>query len=658
VPTSWVAGILNRSEALGILLEHMPAGVIALDGDGRIRGANRIALSRLGIGSEAGLTGRSLWNLALPPQRNRVRALLEQSDAGGACPVDLEFEQVIGPDGESRLFSGRLLPVRGDGGFEEEWLVILSGPGEPRRLEAELRESEARLRQIIDLVPHYIFAKNARGEFILVNQAIADAYGTTVGGLLGKTDADFNPNRDEVGHFREDDLRVIQSGRAKFIPEEKITEADGRIKYLQTTKIPYLLSGTGDQAILGVAVDITERKRAEEEAVKLEAELQTSRKLESLGVLAGGIAHDFNNLLAGILGNTRMALLEMPPDSRSRCHLEDVITACKRAAELCSEMLAYSGNGKTSMEAVDIASLVKGTSELLRIHVPANSELRVMPCSEPRVVEGDPIQIRQVIMNLAMNGLDAVRGRGGLVKMTTGIVDCSREYLDGIPLHDGIPEGSYVFIDVNDDGCGMDQSVQSRMFDPFFTTKFTGRGLGLSAVLGIVRAHKGAISVRSKRGRGTSIRVLLPAMTRPAPPAPVEQVGGTSDRVRGTSILVVDDEPTVLLLTQRILEHAGYQVLTAKSGEDAVDLYRTRRDEIAAVLLDMTMPGMSGWEVLEELRTLDRDVHVVLTSGYIGHEGARDLSGEAAVAFLAKPFEPLDLLEMLRQILGYDEEDA
>jgi PAS domain S-box-containing protein len=628
------------------LLEHLPVCVLEMTADGGILQVNAPGVPLLGAGSRAQIAGRNLSDLVVPGERPLVSSHLAAAAAGAGRGFECTGNLTDPP----RLLSVKLVPA-GGGDSGSGLFAVIQDLTEHRRVEDELRRSEAKLRQIVDLVPHFIFAKDVQGRFILVNKAVADAYGTTVEDLLGKTDAHFNPNEDEVRHFREDDLRVIESGRPKFVAEETITDVAGNLRYLQTIKIPFVRSGTRDPAILGVSVDITDRKRSEEERLKLEGELQTARRMESLGVLAGGIAHDFNNLLVGIIGNAKMALMELAPDSPARSHIDDLIVAGTRASELSAEMLAYSGRGTFVVEAVDLSDLVGQMMQLLTTYVAEKAEIRHdLPAGLP-AVEADSTQIRQVVMNLITNSADAIPGEGGVISISTGVVHCDRGCIELMTYHGDLAEGPYVYFEVADNGTGMDMETRTKLFEPFYTTKFTGRGLGLSAVLGTIRAHRGAVHVESSPGVGSRFRVLLPVAPRPVaarapdrPPPPVSPGTGT--------ILVIDDEPTVRLLTGKVLEHSGYTVLTAAGGEGGLELYRRRRGDITAVVLDMTMPGMGGLEVLKRLRALDPGVKVLLSSGFTKDEVARAFAREGFSAFLHKPFDPQDLLRSLAQVIA------
>ncbi|MCA9712422.1 MAG: response regulator, partial [Myxococcales bacterium] len=370
--------------------------------------------------------------------------------------------------------------------------------------------------------------------------------------------------------------------------------------------------------LVSLAIASHERRRAEHERRRLEAKVEHAQKLESLGVLAGGIAHDFNNLLVGILGNARLARDELPPTSPVQELLGGVELAAQRAADLCNQLLAYSGKGTFVVEPVDLDAVVEQMRELLEMAVSKSATLRQHRGAQRPVVLADATQLRQVVMNMIMNASDALGGRQGVVELRTGVVDCDRAALDRARLGDGLAEGRYAFVEVSDTGCGMDPATVAKIFDPFYTTKFAGRGLGLAAVLGIVRSHHGAIDIASEAGRGTTFRVLLPyadaAVRAPQPtPAPGEWAG------TGT-VLLVDDDDVVRTVGQRMIERCGLQVLTARNGVDGLQVFEAHQAQIACVVLDLTMPVMGGGPMLRQLHRIDPGLPVVLCSGYSEQE--------------------------------------
>ena len=392
-----------------------------------------------------------------------------------------------------------------------------------------------------------------------------------------------------------------------------------------------------------VATDITQAR-------KLEMKLQQAQKLESLGVLAGGIAHDFNNLLVGILGNAGLALEELPPEAPAREQINDIHTAAIRAAELTKQLLAYAGKGRFVIARIDLRRLVEEMSHLLSAVIPKNALLKYSFAANIPPVDGDAVQLRQIVMNLITNAADAIGQSSGIITVSTSVVEADRTYLSDTYLDEGLPAGHYVSLEVADTGVGMSPEMRSRIFDPFFTTKFTGRGLGLPAVLGILRSHRGAIKVYSEPGRGSTFRVLFPAANggpesiRPrTPPAERPQEAGW--------ILVVDDDEAVRSVAKRVLERAGFQVLTAVDGVEGVEVFGAHKEKIRAVLLDVTMPRMGGEETFRRLRQMAPEVRVLLSSGYSEQEATSVFAGKGLAGFLEKPFTTASLLERLRSVL-------
>ena len=396
----------------------------------------------------------------------------------------------------------------------------------------------------------------------------------------------------------------------------------------------------------GLAVfgrDVTGRKRFNER-------LQQTQKLESLGVLAGGIAHDFNNLLTGIIGNASVALDQVPAESSVRGSLEAVVNAGEKASVLTRQLLAYAGKGRFVIERLDLSSLVREISSLLRASIPKNVQLRLALREDLPPIEGDAAQIQQLIMNLVINAAEAVEdGKTEIVKVLTGLEEIDQAYIGQTVSPDGVLPGRYVTLEVRDRGCGMDEQTLSRIFDPFFTTKFTGRGLGLAAAMGIVRGHKAALKVESAPGKGSTFKVLFPASDGQA--ARPQRSGFEKNLAGRGTILVVDDEDTVRHAAKSALESYGYQVAVAENGQEAVELFQKLGTEISAVLLDMTRPVMSGEEALVRIKSLRPDVPVVLSSGYDEAEATRRFTGKGLGGFVQKPYTAARLAEKIKAVL-------
>ena len=417
---------------------------------------------------------------------------------------------------------------------------------------------------------------------------------------------------------------------------------DGREILASVASVP-LREHDGLSGTLWVITDVTESRR-------LESKLLSAQKLESLGVLAGGIAHDFNNLLVGVLGNAGLARSDLPPESRAHEAIDDIETAAMRASELTRQLLAYAGKARFVIGKIDPRRLVEEMGHLLSAVIGKGVVLRYQFGNGVPPIEGDATQLRQVVMNLITNASDAIGERSGIITVATSLLEVDRAYLKETLLDDELSPGYYVCLQVSDTGMGMSNETQARIFEPFFSTKFTGRGLGLAAVLGIMRGHRGAIKVYSELGRGTTFKMLLPpaegtADVREAgPPVEAHPDSGT--------ILVVDDEDTVRSVMKRILVRAGYTVLTAEDGIEGVAAFRAHRQEIRAVILDVTMPRMGGEEAYRQLRQIDPEVRVLLASGYSEQEATSQFAGKGLMGFVEKPFTPQTLLEKVRITLA------
>ena len=516
---------------------------------------------------------------------------------------------------------------------------------ELERLEADarLRASEARYRQIVTSCHEGVWTIDAEGHTTFVNEQMARMFGYTVDEMLGRSMYDFMSA--EARQIAEKNL----ARRARGIAEQHdfcFTHKDGSEVWTILSTSPLRDEQGNYMGALAMATDVTQRRA-------LELKVQHAQKLESLGVLAGGIAHDFNNLLVGILANSSYALRKLPSaDPKLRSSIEDVQTAAVRAAELTKQMLAYSGRGPVSMQPLDLNELVEEIAQLLATVVSKRARVEFSLAAELPRVRADAAQLRQIVMNLMTNASDALGEQNGVIAIATGVVQADRAYLESAYLDEQLDEGRYVYIEVRDSGMGMDLSTRERIFDPFFTTKFTGRGLGLAAVLGILRGHRGAVKVDSAPGRGTTFRVLLPCPELPdETDDETDELSAPAEMWRGSgTVLVADDEELVRKVATRVLEAAGFDILPARDGNEAVALFSQHADRIAAVVLDMTMPGMSGDEVLRHIRERRPNVLILLSSGYEPDAIVDRLGEEQGVGFLRKPWSPAELVAAMRAV--------
>ena len=555
-----------------------------------------------------------------------------------------------------------------------EWLVaeVNVDIGERKRLEAELRAlnetlekrvdertrdlhraleevraSELRYRRLMEAATDAIFVVHAdSGRIFSCNPRAESLLGLAAGELVGRHYLDVSPP-DEVERHRRAAGRAARDGHCA-LDVTRLLHADGHALWIDLRLSAFQAEGA--MFVLAIARDISERTAAEERQRQLEAEMRHAQKLESLGVLAGGIAHDFNNLLTGILGNADLARRSLPADAPAREYLEHATATARRAADLTQQLLAYSGKGQFTVRPVGLSALVREMTQLLEVSISRRHTLHLRLVDDLPAVDADPTQLRQVVMNLLLNASEAIGDRPGTISLTTGTVDCRTVDLATALVGNDAPPGRYAFLEVADTGCGMDETTRQRIFDPFFSTKSLGRGLGLPAVLGIVRGHRGAIQLQSGPDGGTVFRVLFPA-SNASLPRPMPTPAADHQPAEGGTVLVVDDEPLVRRFVGAVLRRAGFTVLEAGDGEEALAVHADHAAELRAVLLDLTMPRLGGEETLRELRARDAELPIVLSSGY-ALDGPEERSGvDGASAFLQKPYEVDALLRTIRSVL-------
>lgn len=444
--------------------------------------------------------------------------------------------------------------------------------------------------------------------------------------------------------------------RTGFELEYRLSHRDGRTIYVWERGHAIYRPDGKPQFLEGLTVDATARREAEARAREFDRQLLETQKLESLGVLAGGIAHDFNNILTGVLGHASIARYQLPPGSPLKSPLDQIEHAARRAADLCAQMLAYAGRGSLVPARIDLGALVRDTAALLEVSLGKGTRLHLhLPVNLP-AVQADASQLRQIVMNLVINSAEAIGARQGAITVSAFTQTLSSTELRRGVQHPDLPGGVYVGLEVRDNGGGMPPETLARIFEPFFTTKFSGRGLGLSAVLGIVRRHRGALFVESTVGHGTSFRLFLPAASETTGGAALArhdsgaQADSSLPQLRGT-VLVVDDESTVREMATLALRHVGLEVLEAADGFEALALCREHAERIDVVLLDLTMPNLSGEETLRRLRMQGATQKVILMSGFSASESAQPSQQLGAVAFLGKPFEIATLVQLIARHL-------
>ena len=424
---------------------------------------------------------------------------------------------------------------------------------------------------------------------------------------------------------------------------------DGRIKHV-TERCETTFNNDGKPLrSSGTVQDITKLVEAQNEKEVTISKMEHVQRLESLGVLAGGIAHDFNNILTAIMGNAGLASSKLPQTSQVHGYIERITQASQKATDLCKQMLAYSGKGKFIIKPILLSEIVEDMSQLLQVTIAKNIVLRLNLSKQIPAIDADITQMQQIIMNLVINASEAIGKNSGAISVSTGVMRVDAQYLSSTFVDENLKEGQYVYLEVSDTGCGMSPEVQSKIFEPFFTTKFTGRGLGMAAILGIVRGHGGAIKAYSEEGKGSSFKVLFPCSKH----APISLKSHHEPKPHWHGhgcVLVVDDEETIREVASSMLKDMGLKPLTAADGVEGIDIFRQHHQDISVVLLDMTMPRMGGEDAFTELCRIDPNVKVILSSGYNEQDATNRFAGKGLAGFLQKPYTPQQLSEKLANI--------
>jgi PAS domain S-box-containing protein len=513
---------------------------------------------------------------------------------------------------------------------------------EREKLALELQQQIRLLDAILATTPEHFHLLDRHGRYLYASPPALQSLGLQLDDVVGQTWRELGLPADIGQSFEARLARVFQSGQP-VTAELSLPTAQGT-KYYEQILSPFHDATGAVASVVSTTRDITERKQAEEA-------LRQAQKMESLGILAGGVAHDFNNLLTAMMAQTSLALNKLSVEHPARPNVEKATTATQRAADLTRQLLAYSGRGHFEVHPIHLNTLIQENLHLFEVAVPKNVQL----CSELSdalpLIDADAGQMQQVIMNLIINAAEAMEDRPGSVIVKTGAYAISSKDKP-LRLYMGKPlsPGRYATLEVHDNGCGMDEATLSRIFDPFFTTKFTGRGLGLAAVLGIVRGHRGGLQVQSVVNQGTIFRLFFPASAAASRPSAGDNNHAAS-KPEGV-ILVIDDEDPVREAVIDILEHEGLQVISAPDGRAGIALYEKRQGAVQLVILDLSMPGLSGQETFARLRQINPALPILLSSGYSQVEASRRFADLGVIGFLQKPYGASQLLATIQQYLA------
>jgi two-component system cell cycle sensor histidine kinase/response regulator CckA len=547
--------------------------------------------------------------LLLPPSQLQNRPELHEGSfaqrrTGDRFPVELGMNPIETDDGTWVLIS--ILDIT-----------------ERKRAEAATLECEGRFRNMANAAPVMIWVSGPDKACNFFNKALLEFTGRTMeqelaaGWLARVHPDDFDRcTAAYIGSF---------DAHRSFQMEYRLRRADGEYRWVLNNGVPRIAPDGVFSGYIGSCIDITDVRRTREEAL-------ASQKLESVGRVASGIAHDLNNLLGGILASAELVLAERQQGPPSDEELLRIRTAAVRGSEIVRQLMIYGGKENPAFEPVDVSSLVEEMLQLLKVSISKRASLKTELGGSLPAVHGNPAQIRQIVMNLVTNASEAIAEPDGVIRVTTA------------------PAGKYIKLEVSDTGSGITPEVQARIFDPFFTTKFNGRGLGLAAVQGIVRGHGGAINVVSSFGQGTRFEILLPCTNQPARHIPVIAAPASDTEVGSATgtVLVVEDEDTLLHAVSKMLRMKGFSVIEAIDANTAVDLFRAHEPDIAVVLLDMTLPGLSGPQVFGALRQIRPGVKVILTTAYSEETAMKTIGGQPAWGFIRKPYQLNDLVRLLR----------
>jgi two-component system cell cycle sensor histidine kinase/response regulator CckA len=503
----------------------------------------------------------------------------------------------------------------------------------------ELEASNQLLRTVIDRLPDAICIKDDRGALRFANEA-AVGLRSGAGGrsIVGLRNADVWPAT-EVAREDAEDADVLATGTPVIERLVTLPGAHGTPRRFVVSKYVLHDGGGGATGLLDVRRDVTEALRQQEARLDMEQRMQHVQKLQSLGVLTGGIAHDFNNLLTGVMGAASLARLHAADAAKVAVHLQQIESSAQQAADLCKQLLAYAGRGRLLIERADLNTLVRESLPLLRLSASRHITMHLALRPGALLFDGDPSQIRQVVINLVINAAEALGDRpDGRVTLTSGLLEANDTFRSDPMVGVDLAPGLYGYIEVTDNGCGMARDVVARIFEPFYTTKFTGRGLGLAVVLGIARSHRGTVTVESTLDAGSTFRVLIPLALDDVAPRPSPSRGDDQAISFEGDVLLIDDEPVVREVVGEMLQRLGLRPAMAENGVEGLEAFARAPRRYRLVVVDLTMPTAGGAEVLRGVRAVRPDTPVLLISGYSEADIVLPADGDAPVAFLQKPF--------------------
>jgi len=637
----------KSEEKFRLLYESAGDSISVIDYQGRVLTVNPYGHKLLGYTYEE-MTNLSLAEIDSPENFSQVPGRLEKLFKNGKNTFDTEH---ICKDGSTIAVSVDSQLIEWDG--QPAILNVCRDISERKKIETALQKSEERFRSIMALSPDIISIIGIDGSLIYNSPATLSIHGYSNEELLGQNTFELI-HPDDQQHVAKAFDEIVKTPTQIQTVQYRYKNNDGSYVWMECTA-----SNQIDNPLINGLVTISRciesRKQQELEKIEFERQLLQAQKLESLGVMAGGIAHDFNNLLQSILGNIELVGMRLDSDSKSKEYINHTKIAGKKAAHLAELMLTYAGNNFIEKKTLNLNELVIENSEILQSAATAAVEIFMNLAEELPAIVADEAQMQQLVMNLITNAAEAITEPKGFVKITTGVMECDQAFLATSLIKEKLKPGCYVFIEVSDNGCGMDNETINRLFDPFFTTKFTGRGLGMSAVMGIMKSHDGGLFVQSEIGKGTNFRAIFPATeiiasTTVPDSASLEQPVSKGEPLKGLA-LIVDDDKSVLRNCATMVRLIGLEVITAHDGSAAISRFQQQADEIDVVIMDLTMPNMDGITAMQEIYKIRPDAKILLASGFKKEELDKREASKPPAGFIRKPYSMSELKREIRQVM-------
>lgn len=631
------------------LLERMlPYALLSVDEMGEIIGCNQGGLQLLGVEFEEELMKYNIRRF-IPKWDQWKEKLGKNEEIKSADVQEIEIINLKEEKVPTECIIGHFLLAS-----RSFYMVFLRDIRWRKQAIETIKKAEERYRELFENANDIVYTHDLTGRFTSINKA-----GTNITGYSYDEVAKLNVFDLVAKEYHEEVKKKIREkleGASSTKYELEIVAKDGHHIHIEvSTRIIY--ENGKPVGIQGIARDITDRKKAEEERKKLELQLLHAQKLESLGILAGGIAHDYNNILVGIMGNAGLALSKLPEDSPIRSYIKRIEESAHRAAELTNQMLAYSGKGVIMPRLLNLSRLINEMQPLLTAVISKKATVEYKCPDDVPPIYGDAIQLHQVLMNLVTNASEALGETTGKIIIQISVVELTQEHIKESYFYEPVSSGKYVCLEVSDTGCGMDKETLTKIFDPFFSTKFTGRGLGLASVLGIVRQHKGTINVYSEPNKGTCFKVYFPISETRNKREVFENENKKELEetfIKGQipkTILLVDDEEGVLEVANETLSQFGYKPILARNGKEALELFNSNKNNLSAIVLNLTIPELDGLEVFQEIKKIDRDIPVILCSDFPEQNINQRFGDIKPSGFIQKPYGPLDLIKLLENVI-------